>query len=271
MARYGRRRSYYGRASYGSERAREHIEEARRLTAELGGADEAVKRWLFSLPKYEMARILGIYGNAYGNAARDYAEKVIPKWESGRVQMSGMVAERLFKLLPPFMPLTLKYEIVEGLWRHYGPASKRTVYVGPDIDLPRLAALVQDHVNAIVTSYRIPSQLEQRFEWIAANDVGVKQDLLNHLRALDKALAVDAVRVQVPVLLDHLRADVAGHTKRLAHIVTVGKHELELVLDRKASGIQDRPSPAVANFPANVPGWAWLLAGAMLLWFFLKH
>ena len=40
---------------------------------------------------------------------------IIPKWRTGRVQMSGMVAERLFNLLPPRMPLGVKYKLVEGL------------------------------------------------------------------------------------------------------------------------------------------------------------
>jgi hypothetical protein len=275
MSYYRRRsRSSYRRYDYGSERAREHIAAAKRLTEELGGADQSVKRWFFSLPNYELSRILGIYGNAYGASAREYAEKVIPQWKSGAVQMSGMVAERLFKLLPPFMPLTLKYEIIEGLWQHFGPTSRKTLYVGPDVDTSSLAAAVQQHIDNVVTAYRIPPHLETRFDWLSANDVGVKQDLLDHLRTMDKALAVEAARVQIPVLLERLRADTAGHIKRLAHIVTVGTHELELVADRNAVGVQETPASSSANSDLpkrSIPWWSWLVAAAILLWLFARN
>ena len=52
--------------------------------------------------------------------AREYAANTIPKWRTGRVQMGGMIAERLFNLLPPRMPLAVKYKLVEGLWHHVG-------------------------------------------------------------------------------------------------------------------------------------------------------
>src|SRR4051794_29707742 len=116
MPRYNyRRRRYYRQSAsrFGSERAREHIAAARRLTQELGGADEVVKRWLFSLAQSDLGNILTVYGRVYGASAQEYATKVIPRWQSGKVQMSGMVAERIFKLLPPFMPLELKYELTE--------------------------------------------------------------------------------------------------------------------------------------------------------------
>ena len=43
------------------------------------------------------------------------AKKAIQKWKTGTVHMSGTVAERLFKLLPPRMPLADKYQLFESL------------------------------------------------------------------------------------------------------------------------------------------------------------
>jgi hypothetical protein len=61
-----------------------------------------------------------------------YAEQTMRKWRAGTVQMSGTVAERLFSLLPPRMPLTEKYKLVETLWTHVGPRSKKIVSLGLD-------------------------------------------------------------------------------------------------------------------------------------------
>jgi hypothetical protein len=64
--------------------------------------------------------------------ARYYAEQRIRERETGAVQMSGQTAARLFNLLPPRMPLTAKYRIVENFWKRAGPKSKKTCRVGMD-------------------------------------------------------------------------------------------------------------------------------------------
>src|SRR5215472_11802504 len=107
-SRRGRSRSYHGSRSHRRERALEHIAAAKRLTAELGGMDEAVKAYFFSLPPVELTAILDDYQRTYGSNAHQYAANTIAKWRTGRRKMSGEVAERLFSLLPPRMPLGVK-------------------------------------------------------------------------------------------------------------------------------------------------------------------
>jgi hypothetical protein len=227
-----------------------YINAAERLTNELGGTEEKVKRWLFSARGQVLDEILDAYAIQYGHPARAYAAGAIPKWESGRVKMSGRVAERLFSLLPPYMPPILKYEIVEGLWRHYGPSSKTTIWASPEVSLDELMANVQERVDKLITSYAIPPCLEARFAWLASGDVGIKQQLLNHLRTTDKAMAVASARAKIPVLIEHLKTDDAGLTQHVSQNLSVGKHLLEIVIDWHAVGIQetqplppDKPEP----------------------------
>ena len=61
-----RRRSYYHARDIGLERALQHIEDARRLTAELGGTDQDVKEYLFSLSRQQLGPILDAYEQKYG-------------------------------------------------------------------------------------------------------------------------------------------------------------------------------------------------------------
>lgn len=72
----GRRGGYKGR-SYGREMAERHIREAIELSAELGGTDQDVKRYFFSLSPDRLRQILEQYGRLHGEPAREYAEKTI--------------------------------------------------------------------------------------------------------------------------------------------------------------------------------------------------
>jgi len=235
--RYRRRRYNAGR-----ERALQHIEEARRLTEELGGTDQDVKEYFFSLPNSELRAILDEYEVQFGSAAREYAEQTIEKWSNGRVKMSGMVASRLFQMLPPRMPLSEKYRLIENLWNHVGPRSKHTLRIGLNSTVEQVLLAVRKHIDELVVRYRIPDNLERRFEWLAVGDAQVKQELLNHLRNMEKTLVEQGTREQFPIMLDHLRSDESRHTHRMAQIIRVGNHELELLFDKKASGVALHPN-----------------------------
>jgi hypothetical protein len=276
MARYRRYRSRRSTHNIGYERARQHIEDARRLTAELGGMDQDVKKYFFSLSLNDLNTILVTYGQRFGSKAEEYARETIPKWKSGTVHMSGTVAERLFSLLPPRMPLATKYRLAEGLWHHVGPSSKRTMLVGLDASIDAIVDLTRQHIESVVSEYRIPDQLERRFDWLSAGDVSIKQDLLNHLRNMERELVVEAARIQMPILLQHLRVDTAQHTSRLAQILKVGKHELELLLDRSASGVSIETASETArrNYVTKTSSggnWWWLLIVAgVVAWFLIR-
>jgi hypothetical protein len=246
---------------YGRERARQHIEDAQHLSRELGGMDEDVKRYFFALSSSQLEEVLKDYGARYGSSAQRYAANTIEKWRSGAVYMSGTVAERLFKLLPPRMPLAVKYQLTEGLWKHVGPSSKKTIRVGLNATIGEIIQVTWSHIEEVVVQYRIPEQLEKRFTWLSSGDVLVKQDLLNHLRQMEKELVVRAAQKKMPILMEHLRADFSGYTTRLAQVLTVGKHELELLLDRHASGarLEAWSPPTIAKIsPSNARSLAWL-------------
>jgi hypothetical protein len=113
--RYDNRRHSRSRRPPGLEKALQHIEEGRRLSIELGGTDRDVKQYLFSLGPTELKPILDAYERQHGQQAREYAQDTIPQWRSGKRQMSGLVAARLFSLLPAFMPVERKFDLVKSL------------------------------------------------------------------------------------------------------------------------------------------------------------
>ena len=239
MRRYRSRgyRRHYREYDAGAEAARRHIEAARELSRELGGTDQDVKRYFFDLPPRELSAILNEYGRRYGSSAKSYAEQTMPKWRSGRTQMSGMVAERLFNLLPPRMPLSAKYKLTENLWEHFGPRSKKRLRIGLDAAVGDAVDAVRAHFDEVVLHYKIPPELERRFDWLAAGDVSIKQELLNHLRSKERLLLSEGARIQLPVMVGHMRDDRTALTSRMAQTLKIGKHELELLVDPKAQGV----------------------------------
>jgi hypothetical protein len=187
--------------------------------------------------------------------------------------MAGQTAVRLFNLLPPRMPPAKKYEIVENLWNHVGPTSKKTLRVGLDASVDQVLNAVRKYLDDQV-SHKIPEQLEWQFTWLAAHDTRVKQDLLNLLRQqYEKQLVAESARLQLPIMLDHLRSEAGQHTQRLAQILTIGNHELEVALDKSASGVAilepraARPAAAALGQTTSYKWLWWVLAAIAILWF----
>jgi hypothetical protein len=276
--RYFHRRSY-GARNIGHERARQHIEDFHRLTSELGGSVEDVRQYFFSLKPHELRTIFDAYEQKEGSAARAYAERTIDSWRTGRVHMSGTVAERLFSLLPPRMPLATKYQLIENLWNHVGPKSKKTLRVGLDANIEQVLDAITSHIDIVVVHFRIPESLERRFNWLAAGDAHVKQDLLNHLRSFEKALVVDGARERLPVMIEHLRSEAGRHTHRIADVLKIGNHELKLLIDKASSGVsvvepfvllQSTVSRTASAATGSYKWLCWVAAAAVALFIFAR-
>lgn len=257
------------------ERALQHIEDARVLSEELGGTDKDVKAYFFSLSDEEMGSLLDEYATRYGDPAREYAVNTLGDWKSGRVKMSGTVAERLFNLLPPRMPIGIKYKLTENLWEHFGPKSKKRLRIGLEADLGSTVEAVKAHFDEVVVQHRIPDQLERRFNWLACGDVAVKQQLLNHLRSQERLLLSEGARLQLPVMIDHLKLDREALTTRVSQTLKIGKHELELLIDPDAEGcsIEEWTAPTRPRAEPSSGGginWGFLIIAAFLIWALAK-
>jgi len=258
----------YGRSS-GHERAIQHIREAEALSEELGGTDKDVKKYFFSLSKNQLQGILDKYEDGYGKQARGYAELTLPKWKSGKVHMSGMVTERLFSLLPPIMPIESKFQLTESLWKHVGPSSNITYYIGLDVNLEEVSNQVKKHLEDVVIHYDIPSSMDARFNWLSQGDVKIKQQLLNYFRQQEKALLSEALRTKLPVLMNHLHSEKGNLTTYISQVLNIGKHEVRVEFDRRVNGITD-VNPIRTIKEGNY-GWIWWIVGMIfLLWLLNK-
>jgi len=262
------RRNYGGRGrpgyssdySYnsGKKAAEEHIRKAKELTRKLGGTDQDVKDYFFNLRGVELKTILDQYEKMFGEKARQYAQQALPQWRSGRRKMSGLVAERLFELLPRHMPVSKKLELVESLWKFKGPSSSRTIYVGPEADANELTLMVREHFKEKVLSYNIDDTLSNRFDWLAENDSKLCQDLRNHFLHLEKEQLATASFDRIGIMLEQIQRTETKH-QTLKQIFEVGKHKVELQFSSESEGISEQ-APGSSSSSDGAWGCAIIIA-----------
>jgi hypothetical protein len=233
MDKYHRRN--YSKSRAPSEALR-HIAEAKTLSLELGGTDQDVKKWFFNLAEKDLLPILDTYQNEYGHQARDYAFNAIPKWRSGKTKMSGMVAARLFKLLPNYMSLGDKYKLVDSLWKHVGPTKKRLIEVGSEANVDEVINVFKDEVMALATKWDLPGSLHKRFSWLGQDDASVYKQLLGHIQENERLLAVSILEQQVPVIQQNFKANWQEVSSHINYTIDIGKQSVELrILANKQS------------------------------------
>jgi len=91
------------------------------------------------------------------------------------------------------------------------------------VDVAAVVELARSEISKFIVNYKIPQSMERRFDWLSAGDVSIKQMLLGHVQEMQKTLVVEAVRAQVPVMLEHMRA-ARLHTGRLAQIIRIAAY-----------------------------------------------
>jgi hypothetical protein len=253
----------------GHEAAKKHIAAAREFTEELGGIDQDVKNYFFSLKPSELKKTMNDYGSIFGTEKQSYAEQTFEAWKTGRREMSGIVAQRLFSLLPPQMPLEKKYELVENLWKHLGPKSNKVLTVGYDVSPQTAVDAVANVMLHEVQAFTIPESMEKRFTWLAAGDVSVKQRLLNHLQELERHAIIAGTSLQLPSILQYLNSPNGLSTQAAAQEIRIGNHLVRLEFERGHSGITEgsvrsRRSNA-SSFESEGSWLVWLIGASVIL------
>lgn len=270
-------RHYYrrGGVNKGLEAAKRHIEEAHVLSQELGGTDKDVKQWFFNLPNSERDKVFIKYTNEHGHEAGDYARTTFNDWKTGKRQMSGMVAARLFKLLPPIMPLATKYQLVDSLWNHVAPTKKRLIKAGITTPVNEIIDALTKEVRDLSVNWEIPESMKKRFEWLAQQDSQTYQQLLQHIKEVEKYQGEKILKEQVPILKHKFESDLLETASRLSYIVQVGKQSVELRLtkDIKMITASDWVPDVVTPSPTpktGIPVFVWIIGFIVLMLFFMS-
>jgi hypothetical protein len=268
--RYYRRRSYASTA--GQEAARRHIEEARQFEKEMGGTVSDVKKYFFGLKDAELQAVFVAYSDKYGASKEAYARQTFSKWKSGSRQMGGLVAKRLFDFLPPRMPIAIKLELAGNVWSHFGASSTHHFTVGPNANVKQVIDRIHETLTAEVQNYDIPENVKNRFDWLAAGDVSVKERLLNYFRQMDRKIATDSLHEQLPVLQAQMR-DHSDHTGSVHTRIQIHKHSVEIWIDPRLDGGFREGQPEAKRAPTSARGVVWflLIVAVIIVIIYVSH
>lgn len=213
MARRKRRRGY--RKSWASS----HVSQRNALSSTFGGIDKDVERLFLALDRDDLEDLLEEYAEDYGQVPAQYARDTFPKWKKGTVRMSGKVAERLLKLVPPRLPLTDRFDLVKKLRQANFSKTYKTVYTTPETwrqDLvPAIRELVEHGQSASISE-----AVKERADWLADGDTAAAERLLDQAMHEEARLRLAYVETefqrleQMIAAMDGLEAHVS-HTLQL--------------------------------------------------------
>ncbi|MHC8733932.1 hypothetical protein ACYVU7_12045 [Arenicellales bacterium IMCC56312] len=253
------------RSSYASQRREQHVREAAEFSQEIGGTDQDVKAYFFSLSGSELSELLSEYGQLYGDKAEQYARTAFTRWKQGSTRMSGQTAKRLFDLLPPRMPVSKKYTLIETLWRKLGPRSYKVLEVGANANPDAVFNAVHQYISTTVEEFVLPADLKNRFKWLAANDVRAQQQLLNHFQELEKKQVVDLFKVELPILLKHRSGSPTVQGMRKILEVNNHKFEIQIIADGQEVRLKDQKVRSTVETKTETSyAWIfWLIAGVL--------
>jgi hypothetical protein len=68
-----------------------------------------------------LEELLEDYAATHGKSAATYAQKTYPKWKSGATNLSGQTMERLVALVPPYLSIDQRFELVSALLKKHKP------------------------------------------------------------------------------------------------------------------------------------------------------
>lgn len=256
MAKYVRRTYYsgYNHKPVSVYMAEKHIAAAQKLEAELGSSVNDVKEFLFSLSEEQLKPILREYEriilleekeqkNNGAKSATAYARKTLARWKNGEVEMSGLVAERFFKILPNFMPLEIKYNLVDKLCNHldeinYTPKIKE-FYIGYDCDINNLIHTIKDFFEKNIENSEFPKELERRFDWLSQNDIHVKKQLIDYFKDKKKNIEINELKSTLVTLMNSYHSHTGRYINNLEHSLTINKITVNIIFHKKAKGIME--------------------------------
>lgn len=227
------KRKYKKSKNYDAAKA--HIESAKRLSQELGGTDSDVKKWFFNLSEDNLKRIFEDYKSKHGSEAYKYAIKTYPKWQAGKTNMSGLVAERLFSILPKYMTIKEKYKLVDSLWDHVSPKEQSIILIGNITPINESIKIIKNEIMNLSTNWKIPEGLKKRFIWLDSDDSNIYESFLSHIKENEKRQASFIIENQIPVLEKKFKEDWMDVSQNLKYEIIIGKQKITVIIGNTES------------------------------------
>ncbi len=239
--RYRRRLNRYSRSGSSSTSQR------REVSRLYGGIDDDVRRMFFGLDRFTLMLVFNKYEKIHGSGKRKYAEATFYKWQSGSVQMSGTISDRLVRIVPTFFSFEQKYDLIEKLWSRFRQKSTLRITISPQGGLEAAVEAVLDAIDAI-GEQDLPTAVTDRLEWLAAGDGVAAQALLAQVTRREAELAVQTLESELSQLIElarvHADKSVSSSRTVILPAATVYIHVAQALPAARRPGMnQDQTHP----------------------------
>lgn len=246
---------HYGYRYWDHDRRERHAREGEELSCELGGADKIVTQFLFDKDYAGREALLMIYEDAFGREAADYARSAVNPWASGRRRMSGIVLRRFCAIFPPAMPTSLRFEMVERIWKRHLPVASINLYAGPDAPWRDVMIMIRDEVQKHFNAPIIPDRLRAQFSWLQDKDCDIKEQILSESLRASARMTVQTTRQVLSAISPLCDGNYIMHSRT----VGFGGVTLTIHLDPQMRGCVSTHPPRHRKYLR----WWWLIPPAV--------
>jgi hypothetical protein len=160
-----------------------------RLSAALNGFDRDILEYFYSLTPDQLAHLINIYSESYGEGPAAYARRTYAGWKDGKVRPSAQTIHRLLDSLPLVLDFDGKCELLRRLRERHRRLEHHSLKVRADDWKEHVIPLVR---TVIQKAYRanLPEAVERRLTWLSNGDMQTARAILAHSQALEGAVAV---------------------------------------------------------------------------------
>ncbi len=200
----------------------------------LGGIDKDVEQIFLNLPLLKLESVFLEYGRDYGARALSYARDAYPRWKSGSVRMSGMVAERLLNLVPLALDASTRFDLVKKLRAAHMHKERRNVACEPNDWRSKVAPVVAE-LLAASQRFQLPQSAVDRVRWLADGDADAAQRLLaaaEHEEAVVRLRFLEAEFRRIDFLLQSIEA-----TKSVSHTIELPQGTIQISIEEPRKGL----------------------------------
>ena len=210
------------------------------LKAILGDAVYDIRRTFLGLDKPTLQRLLAIYGQRHGDSAANYARKILPKWQSGAVTLSGQTMERLVELVPPFLTAAGRLSLLEKILQK-NPTHPPTTRVKIDGMAPATGLAELDSALASMRHTdplaHLPPKVMQTATWLYADDITAARAMVAQIDARRNEIMRASAQKELDLLR---RATLAGQIKNASYAVHMPAGTLAVTVVTPAPSIWKR-------------------------------
>lgn len=169
------------------------------------------------------------YGAIYGDSAEEYARRTYPKWNTGRISLSGKTMGRLVQLVPPYLSAEKRFSILQTVLKHNKKAGvARTIKVNvkePDQGFAELHQVLSEMSHDDVLAH-LPENVMKAASWLYADDITATRAMLARAERLENDLIRSNASREIELLK---RAISTGQVKAASYAVEMPAGKISVV------------------------------------------